>query len=539
MSYARSEGRARFAPRGATIVQASLTILGICLFRLSAWSIFGSSYLGATDEAFMYSRLAQLASTLLIMAVSLKTARLPRALPSITVAAATLVMVVCSLLCMGRPGSDPLFITARIAHGAASSVLILGWGAHTCATEPRLACTWTALAFSLYGIATFALQGAPSGLTDALMVVSPLASGLMLLPCIARHSPEPARPVERGRNPLPRSEWGPILLLLACSVVCSITAIFITVDYTGITTYTSNVFRLVSFCVIAAIFCIWTYVLKRDDPDRLWPVFSCVIFFGLLGYSSFSFANQASSTSFMQATQDCLMLFAWVYVSGLAYRQGLPRIFAFGLGTILYMRTDLPATIIHRLVPGIGSGTGEGAAVALSFAMAAVLIVYTIVLLCRPSFSKQGPAGNASEAPSIPRPSSCVRRTREARQETGKRKGEPTVAGAGTVGSGPRRDLSWLDAFSLTAREVQVVDLLLRGHTLPSIGERLGVSLNTARWYAKNIYRKLGIHRKTELIALAEQDGGGVLEPTSVRQPSPRATDTSGSSSEPRLGPLA
>ena len=77
--------------------------------------------------------------------------------------------------------------------------------------------------------------------------------------------------------------------------------------------------------------------------------------------------------------------------------------------------------------------------------------------------------------------------------------------GSGSVAaSGTDSDLSWLDLYDLSAREQQVVNLLLRGYTLPQVGERLGVSLNTARYYAKSIYRKLNIHSKAELIDLAE-----------------------------------
>ena len=57
----------------------------------------------------------------------------------------------------------------------------------------------------------------------------------------------------------------------------------------------------------------------------------------------------------------------------------MPRLIAFGVGTTLYMRTDIISNILTLL--GIHLDRADDAvAVALSFAMAAVLIVYTVML---------------------------------------------------------------------------------------------------------------------------------------------------------------
>lgn len=189
----------------------------------------------------------------------------------------------------------------------------------------------------------------------------------------------------------------------------------------------------------------------------------------------------------MQATQDCIMLFAWVFVAGTCYRQRLPRLIAFGVGTTLYMRTDIVSNILTLL--GIHlDRADDAAAVALSFAMAAALIVYTVILLGRKIW------GGKSSSEDIGGSSALA--------------GTPTAlvtcGSNGVAASSTDSNLSWLDPYDLSAREQQVVNLLLRGYTLPQVGERLGVSLNTARYYAKGIYRKLDIHSKAELIDLAE-----------------------------------
>lgn len=54
----------------------------------------------------------------------------------------------------------------------------------------------------------------------------------------------------------------------------------------------------------------------------------------------------------------------------------------------------------------------------------------------------------------------------------------------------------------LSQREQEVTDLLLRGNTVPAIARKLFISENTVRGHTKNIYRKLSVHSKQELIDL-------------------------------------
>ena len=55
----------------------------------------------------------------------------------------------------------------------------------------------------------------------------------------------------------------------------------------------------------------------------------------------------------------------------------------------------------------------------------------------------------------------------------------------------------------LTRREFEVVELILSGHTSPSIVLHLGIALPTVKSHRRNIFRKLGISAQAELFALA------------------------------------
>ena len=75
------------------------------------------------------------------------------------------------------------------------------------------------------------------------------------------------------------------------------------------------------------------------------------------------------------------------------------------------------------------------------------------------------------------------------------------VAGAGSL---HERCAELARANSLTAREAEVFELLVRGHSKTRIAETFLISENTVRGHAKHIYAKLGVHSKQEMLDLVE-----------------------------------
>lgn len=69
-------------------------------------------------------------------------------------------------------------------------------------------------------------------------------------------------------------------------------------------------------------------------------------------------------------------------------------------------------------------------------------------------------------------------------------------------------DESWSrvkDEFALSDRENEIMQLLYRGHTKKGIADILVLSENTVRWYTKQLYAKLDVHSKEELIRLVNE----------------------------------
>ncbi|WP_180963418.1 response regulator transcription factor [Raoultibacter massiliensis] len=57
----------------------------------------------------------------------------------------------------------------------------------------------------------------------------------------------------------------------------------------------------------------------------------------------------------------------------------------------------------------------------------------------------------------------------------------------------------------LTDREHDVLGLLSKGRSVADIASSLGVSENTAKTHIKNVYRKLEVHSKQDIIEMCRE----------------------------------
>jgi LuxR family maltose regulon positive regulatory protein len=59
----------------------------------------------------------------------------------------------------------------------------------------------------------------------------------------------------------------------------------------------------------------------------------------------------------------------------------------------------------------------------------------------------------------------------------------------------------------LSDRELEVLRLMAAGFRYKEVAEELTISLNTVRHHARNIYGKLGVHRRAQAVARARTLG--------------------------------
>ena len=70
------------------------------------------------------------------------------------------------------------------------------------------------------------------------------------------------------------------------------------------------------------------------------------------------------------------------------------------------------------------------------------------------------------------------------------------------TGKGPVREDELRTQFNLTAREIEVSQLLARGMSDAGIAERLGISTRTAEHHVEHVLRKLGVTSRSAVAAL-------------------------------------
>ena len=63
-----------------------------------------------------------------------------------------------------------------------------------------------------------------------------------------------------------------------------------------------------------------------------------------------------------------------------------------------------------------------------------------------------------------------------------------------------------LEDLKLTPREKEVAALLLQGNDAKQIAAELSISVHTANFHTKNLYKKLGINKRSELFARLYSD---------------------------------
>ena len=456
----------------SSVSAVMLLAFGILSFRVAAWVIYRSELAYITNDGYVIARIFQMLVVVLLM-VSMRN-RIPseRVFIGGMVLATVATVVASAVVIFGSNGVLPPSwgMAACGLHGAASAFFFLGWGVCACIELPSRSALSISLAFVLYGLVTLFLSFVPLGFVEGVALLSPLlCCALIVIALKGRLEKIPC-----GRASLRRDLDTPSRMLLgvmlACCVICAVVDVMVP-ESSDPSLYSFNAFWPVLYAVIFGVFFVRFVLMKKKDPDALWPMFTFVLSVGLFGFSSFVFIDTFVAGQFMRASADCIIVFSWVVVACVVYRKKLQPIFYFGLSIIIYSNTaPFPKAAFDALFPQVDFGAGSLVAIAFAFAMAVALVGCTVFLSA------------------VRKPSALPKSSQPPKEECS--------------------SLEWMkESYGLTLREIEVVDLLTRGYTMPQTGERLFISHDTVRSHVKSIYKKLGVHSKGELIDIVAQRG--------------------------------
>jgi len=74
-------------------------------------------------------------------------------------------------------------------------------------------------------------------------------------------------------------------------------------------------------------------------------------------------------------------------------------------------------------------------------------------------------------------------------------------------GDGPRRSIGVTGTTALTPREIEIVRLVAQGLRNKELANRLSITEGTVKIHLHNIYDKLGVDGRLELVLCAQQRG--------------------------------
>lgn len=465
--------------------------LGLAFLQLADWALFTGGMAVPDMGVKFVSRMAQVLALAFALVIDRRVPYDEQALERLTLASGAAVSASALVMALAYEQAQPVALVAGAFYGAGKTALLLGWGYYLCSVEPRASSFELILGFALSSLASWALASLPRGAIVAAAGLSPLLSAACYPAALARAggSAVADEPVTRER--LRVVPW-PLFALMAA---CTLTSLYVhalvpTAELERDSSYQALVSAV--FLALLAVFFVWAVPLKRTDPTRLWPLLVITIVAGLVCYTSFVQTDPGLAMAALTSTQMCMMPFVWIVTADVAHVYRLPKVFTFGLATLLLVEPITIVITLRSLLAPEGFA-GEGMAVGVVVGLALLLMALTVVITglsgARPVqalVGADGPGGSAREGGTGP--GGAVDVAKQSLQD-------PLSAAVDSVA----------DDYGLTGRERQVAEYLARGYTFPQAAESLGVSLDTVRSHVKSVYRKLDVHKKQDMIRIVEE----------------------------------
>lgn len=388
--------------------------------------------------------------------------------------------------------SQAVFFAGSALTGVGTAALSLNAGLLLCVVRPRQALRIILQCELVAALVQFMVLGLPAPIDAACFVVLPLLSAAcFIVGCATRAVPA----VEESQRLKPAKPFGRFLAVVG---VLSVTANFSKGTYQMSVSPSQlavdgSITALVTIICLSAL--VVVAVLKANDFNfgHLFYPMALVLVFSLL--ASYFFPDSAVvGVVLASAAFQLFDVVMWYIFSYIVFQSKASAILVVALGRAVIAAGVTAGNVLGSLSVGWDVGTAPLSTVVFVLLFAAAVAVFFVfpekqvdrLLLPIPD-EDEPDAGWAGPAPG------------EAAHA-----GEP--APAGTAGDAPRAGrwkrlcLQLGGEVQLTEREKEVFVLLARGYGSQSISDMLTVSLYTTRAHTRNIYAKLDVHSRRELV---------------------------------------
>lgn len=381
---------------------------------------------------------------------------------------AATIMLVAPFGSFGALQQDGAATLWAVAGGAGIAWLYLLWAPFFAKLETKTSVGIVFAAMAIGSVLKIPLDLLPPWPAALAIAVLPLLS-VALASRARRLAPAPSRPPRIFHEGNPSSiPWGILVAVatysLVIGVVKTVPVAAQDVSLAALTTVHHGVEVLLALALLW-----WVFGLgKTLSFSGLWRIIllftaATLLFLPVVGPSVTPWVLLASGVA-----QTLVVMLLWCMLADVAHHSNVSPIVIFGSGWAAY---SLPLAI-GEVLGGVFSASEMGSL--LLAALAYLMTCAAVVSLSDSAFSQKrifSDLGGTAPEPS----------TFQSLDESCKRIG--TEKG-------------------LTAREVEILRMIVRGRSKSYIAENLFISENTVRSHAKHIYQKLGVHSKQEVLDL-------------------------------------
>lgn len=277
---------------------------------------------------------------------------------------------------------------------------------------------------------------------------------------------------------------------------------------------------------IALCACIATMALVPLTAERtafsVAQLYRITVTFSVVGLVAILVLGAAAVPVGGALVQGCTLFFqplVYVVVTRSTRLQGLSPLVAFGVGQALISAVVLAGNLVGKLLFQMA---GETPLLLSAVCGAGVLALFFMVVARAAQVGEEGNEekdGGTEEMEAETRGADRVKAAAAGRGSSGVAAGErlfedggtteaatlpngDCAAGVGAQGEDSAAVFAW--AVGLTARETEILSLLVRGRTLPYIANELFVTTGTVKTHVRHIYEKSLVNNRQELLDKVE-----------------------------------
>lgn len=388
----------------------------------------------------------------------------------------------CVVVC-NAAGTNALVCACVVFGGGTLALVRLAWGQLYATLSQREVGIYTASSFLVATLANIILKLLPWPCTVVTLIALPVISSLLIkrtgnlidvAPSGAPSSPKASEAHAKSSPSIALAQLtlGMFVFVFANSLIRRLVINGAEQSWVG------GWGTLVVDAIVALLF-ICLYVAVRGMSPL--PAYRCTLILMVAGYTLCTLVpeeRQSVTMSLVLVGYGLLDLLSWAVMANVASRARTSPLRVFGLGVGMTVAGRALGYVVGAIC-ATHQAAGNLSLQSLSMLMVLLLVVACASILPESAFGRIGHPRDA-EAP---------------------------MPGEFAHASGPSFEgacVSIAHRDSLTAREIDVLLPLARGHNAQAISNELSITKGTVQTHVKHIYAKLGLHSQQELIELVE-----------------------------------